>query len=81
MVTRLQEAARELLELKDGPRDAAYEERKEIAWERLREAVDDRLYTSDEMNLALQSLNVSLRIIQGLMDVQVMQEYLPPEEP
>jgi hypothetical protein len=33
------EALRELVELKDGPRDAEYERRKLAAWERARQAL------------------------------------------
>lgn len=37
---RLREAARHLLALKDGPRDAAYRAAKEPAWQALREALE-----------------------------------------
>lgn len=39
-IERLRTAARELLDLKDGPRDADYERRKPAAWQALRDALD-----------------------------------------
>lgn len=79
-MSSLQEAARELLKLKDGPRDAYYEERKEIAWENLRAAVDERVYSAEEMILALRSLDSALKIVQGLMDIRVMREWREERE-
>lgn len=41
-------AARHLLKLKDGPRDAAYEAAKPAAWERLRRAIPDSGGSSEQ---------------------------------